>query len=877
MSFLYDLRERVRALLNRDRENRELEEELRFHIERQTEANERAGMSPREARRQAILRLGGRSRVREATRDARGVRLFQAVVQDVRYGVRGIRKNALFAVALVLTLGLGVGANTAMFSVVDALLLRPLPYGEPDRLVQVNPVDPETGSFDIYMPLDKLRAWDEQDEVFSGTFHYMTASALHLGGAEPVTLEVESVSPTFEEVLRVEPALGRGFDGEDAVPGAEPVAVLSHGYWRTAYGAGEEAIGRSIDLDGASHRIVGVMPAGFRFPPYADTDVWVAFREDGTTPTGTLSFAAVVGRLADRAGLETARQRAHAAAAALADGRPREDGWTVDLVPFDRAPQVLRRTLWFLVGAVGLILLIAILNGLNLVLVRGWSRTRELALRATLGASRPRLLAQLTTEALVLALAGGVLAVGFAIAALRLTGGIMPESITAFAPYAIAVEGRTLLFTFLATTAVGLVIGLLPGLVTTHLGARLVGGPLSAHATRTPARSRLRRGLVVLEVAISCVLLIGAGLFVHSFARLARVDPGFRMERIATLNLSLARTEFPGGQERMAFLRRLESRIEAIPGVQGVTTGGGGLLASGYAGGGGLVAEGGDLDVSGQPRFIPLTSVSPDFFDLLDVRIVVGRPFSEQDRGTDAAIVDLDLAGFLWGTENPIGRRFRVADDRPWKTVVGLVQELRSQLDDRASRFAIVTPAGDAAGGFAQLGIRTAGDPAPLFPAIREAVFAEAPRQPIGALTTLESQYAGAIDMPRFLLVLMAFLSGLALVLAAVGVYGVLAYGVAQRRYELAVRVAIGARPRSLSRAVFLEGLALGLAGIGIGLAGAFALSEFVRSLLYGVEPMDPATVAAVLAVTLTVTVFACWWPARRAMRVDPATVLKSD
>lgn len=881
MRLLSEISERVRAVFFRDRENRELEEELGFHIDMETDANIRRGMSPANARRQAILRLGGRSRVREATRDARGVRWLQAVIQDARYGIRGIRANPVFAVSLVLTLGLGVGANTAMFSVVDALLLRPLPYGAPDRLVEVLAVDPETGTTRPYMPIDEAAAWDERSEVFEGTFRHWRASVLHLGGAEPVTLPVQAVSPEFEEVLRVQPVLGRELRPEDALPGAEPVAVLDHRFWRSAFGADPAAVGRSIDLDGIVHRIVGVMPSGFKFPTYSHTDAWVPLRDDGTTFGHTRGTASVLGRLAEGAALETAQLRADATAAALSESAPREGGWTIRLSEFDgsRARNAaLQRALGFLAGAVGLILLIALLNGLNLVLVRGWSRTREIALRTTLGASRPRLLAQLTTEALILALASGVLAVALALGGLRLVDGIIPSSITFFAPHAIEVGRRTLAFTFVVTVAIGLAIGILPALITTRLGARLAGEGLSAHATRTPARSRLRRGLVVAELALSLVLLAGAGLFVRSFVQLVRVDPGFRLDQVATLTLSLSPSEYPGGADRLAVLRRLESRIEAVPGVVGATTGGGWLLSSTMTEGGGIVAEGRELRVSGQPVIVLVGDVSPDFFNLLDVRVVAGRPFSDEDTGTDRAIIDRDLAEFLWEDENPIGKRFRVADHWDWMTVVGVVRDLRVEgPDDRLGRFAILSPAGDGAAGSAQIGIRTAGPPEPLFPAIREAVHSEAPRQPIGELQTLRAQYAGEYDMPRFLLVLMSILSGLALVLAAVGLYGVLAYGVAQRRFELAVRVALGARPASLSRAVLREGVALAIVGVALGLVGAYALSGLVRNLLYGVEPTDPVAVTTVVLVTVIVAVVACWWPARRAMRVDPLTILKAD
>lgn len=884
MRFLSEIRERLRVLLFRGREDRGLEEELAFHLEMAVEENLRRGMSPAEARRQAHLALGGVTRVRESTRDERGLRWLDALAQDVRYALRGIRRNPVFAVALVLTLGLGVGATSAMFGVVDALLLRPLPYAEPDRLVMVQrPPEPETGAVRPFVDLATARVWGERGEaghVFETIFHHTRGTPLYVGGPEPLTLSVQMVSPSFEETLRVRPALGRGLDPADTRPGAEAVVLLGHGFWRTAFGEDPDVLGRVIELDGIGHRVIGVMPAGFKFPSWSTTDAWVPIGDDGSALGQTLETFGLVGRLAGDARMETAQARADAVARALDESLPREDGWGIRLAAFDpgRTSERLTRPIWFLAGAVALILIVATLNGINLLLVRSWSRTRELGVRVALGASRGRLIVQLVTESLILALAGGAVAAGLAFGALRLIQGIVPGSITFFAPYAIAIEGRALVFTFAVTVAVGLAIGLLPALLSTRTGGVAVGSDVSPHASRTPARSRIRRAIVVTEVALSVALLVGAGLLVNSFVRLVRVDPGFRLENVALMNLSMSLADYPTGAARMVFLRDVERRLEAVPGVGGVTTGGGGIPASRFTEGGGLEAEGETRRAGGQPGLVPMSSVSPDFFEVFDVGLAAGRAFTTEDAGTDNAIVDIDLARFLWGDRSPLGRRFRTADDRPWTTVVGVVGDLRLLgPDDRSGDFAILTPAADRASNYAALGIRTTGDPELLFPALRTALHELDPRQPISSLQTARARYAETIDMPRFLLVLMSILSGLALLLAAIGIYGVLAYGVVQRRFELAVRLALGARPASLSRRVLKEGLGLAALGAALGVAGALALSGLVRGLLYGVEPTDPLTVAAVVVVSLGVAALACWWPARRATRIDPVEVLKAN
>lgn len=880
MRLLTEIRERLRAILFRAEEERQTAEELEFHADMEAESHIRRGAEPGEARRRARWKLGGATQVHEQVRAARGVRWLEILVQDLRYGVRGIRLNPLFAAALVLTLGLGIGANAAMFGVVDALLLRPLPYGEPDRLVQVWSRNPATGGVSPLVGRDFARPWMEPGSLFEATFLHSRRNVLYTGAAEPVTLAVQAVSPSFEETLRVHPMIGRGLEASDALAGAEPVALLSHSFWRSAFGGDPGAIGRPIDLDGERHRIVGVMAADFKFPEYSHTEVWVPLAEERTAQARTGRIA-LLGRLRGTEPVEVAQARADALAAGLAEARPRDGGWNVLLRSFaaDRGGNPdLRRSVWFLSGAVALILLVATLNGVNLLLVRGWSRTRELAVRLALGASRRRLVSQLLTESSILALVSGAAAVLFALAILRSIQGILPGSITFFAPYAFEVEERTLAFTFAVATVAGLVIGLVPAVLATRLGAAAAEGALTAYAARTPVRSRLRRVLVVSEVALSVTLLVGAGLMIHSFVRLVRVDPGFRLDDVAIVKLSLSRSGYPTGEARMAFLRRVEERFEAVPGVVGATTGGGGMPAGSLIFTDAIETEHRPVESDGGPSIILGATVSPDFFALFEVRVLVGRALTEADLGTDNAIIDVDLARRIWGDGNPIGGRFRPEAGWPWQTVVGVVGDLKLEgPDDRGADFEMLTPASNTASGYASVAFRTAGDPRPLFPAIRAAIHELDPNQPISQLETARSIYAETIDLPRFLLVLMATLSGLALVLAVIGVYGVLAFGVAQRRFDLGVRIALGARPAALSLRVLGEGLALAGIGAVLGVAGALALSGLIRGLLFGVEPGDPATIAAVVVVSLLAAASASLLPALRTTRIDPVEVLKSD
>lgn len=663
MSVLPEIRERLRALFFRNREDRELEEELRYHLEMTVEENLRRGMDVEEARRQAALELGGLTQTREAARNDRGLRSLERIAQDIRYGLRGVRSNPLFATALVLTLGLGIGANATMFSVIDALLLRPLPYPEPDRLVEIWEANPETGRRQEAMPLDVGRVWAERDDLFETAFPYTWLTVLYTGGAEPTTVGAGAVSPGWDETLGIGPVLGRNFTEEDAHPAAESTVLLSHGFWLQAFGADPAVLGRVIELDGIDHRIIGVMPEGFKFPTYASTEVWTALRQDGRYFGQPGRPVYMLARLPVDVSIAAAQARADDLAASLVDAMPRDGDWSVHLRPLDavRGGDSTRRAIWFLAGAVGLILLVAMLNGVNLLLVRGWSRTRELAVRVALGASRRRLVGQLLTESLMLALAAGIVAVLLAFVALRLIEGIIPSDVTFWTPYDIALERRPLLFAFGAAVVTGLGIGVTTALLATRTRTGSAEAGLTTYAAKTLAQVHLRRGLVIAEVAVSVALLTGAGLLLNSFVRLMRVDPGFRLENVAIMTLSLSPGAHPTGETRMAFMRGLEARIESIPGVAGATTGGTGLPVYGFSLSSLLETDDGLDRSQSNPRLIAYTRVSPDFFGLLDVPVLTGRPLTDADRGTENVIVDIELARFLWGDANPIGRRFLVS------------------------------------------------------------------------------------------------------------------------------------------------------------------------------------------------------------------------
>lgn len=878
MRALSEVAGRLRALFFGDREDRDLDEELRFHVDMATEENVRQGLSPREARRRAQLRLGGPVQVREATRDARGVRWVEEHARDVRYALRGLRRNPLFSTTVVLTLALGLGAMAAMFGVADALLLRPLPYHEPDRLVEVLAVT-QNGDMRPYIPWDRAQVWHQQSEVFQGAFSHARGAVLFTGGSEPQVLSVQAVTHEFEEVLGVRPILGRGLAPEDADPGAPPVVVLDHAFWHRVLGGDTEVIGRVIELEGAQHRVVGVMPAGFKFPEYSTTEAWMPIRSDGSFlgPGGGGAGLYFVARLAEGS-LPVAQIRADAIASTLSEQQARGEGWSVMLRPFGAATRAQNsRVLWLLGGAVAVLLLIAGINATALLLVRGWSRSRELAVRAALGASRWRVARQLLTESVILGLLSGVAAVVLALVALSSFRGIIPGSITFFAPFEIKMELRTLGFTFLVATATGFVIGLFPALLAARSSSPANHAALTTYASATSQKNRLRRGLVVVEMSLTVMLLVGAGLLTNSFVQLMRVEPGFRVENLAVLRLNLPSSSYPSSTSRAAFLRILEERLEALPEVRGVSVNGGVPPTSGFHFGVALETEAGMAP--SQPQLLPFANIRPDFFEVLEVPIAAGRPLREEDVGTDNVMIDLDMARLLWGRASPLGRSFRIGAERPWLTVVGVTRDLRLMgPDDRNGSYEILYPLGpNTAPSYVPLAIRTGGDPRPLLASIRSIVHELDSLQPIEELRPAIELYAATIAMPRFLLVLMAVLSGLALFLAAVGTHGMLAYGVVQRRNELGIRIALGAPTRRIWLGVVAEGVFLAAVGAGFGVILALTFSRAIGGLLYAVEPSDPRTIIVAVSISVAAAAIACFSPARRAVIGHPADVLRAD
>jgi putative ABC transport system permease protein len=686
-------------------------------------------------------------------------------------------------------------------------------------------------------------------------------------------VRIVAVTPGVDTLLGIPLLSGRAFSPEDARPGSPDVAVLGRGYYERL-GGDPSILGRTLRLETGQVTVVGVLRGDMRFPTWGgEPDLWIPIRDDLTAADRPLTnVAGFWARLRPGIDLATAQRRADVLAEALQARQPLEGGWEVRLIPLGthRVRPGLGRALLTLSLTGAAIFLIACVNGVNLLLVRATVRSRELAVRMAIGGSRLRILRQLLVEGVMLGVLGGIAALALAVLAVSALRGIIPWVVAYSSPHALEIEARTLVFTFGASLVVGAVLGLVPALQVMHDSSL---SPLSRRAADDgPDRRRLRNGLVIAQVTLSVTLLVIAGLFVKSFARLVSVDPGYEYEHIALAHIGLSPTRYAQATDRGRFFRQLEESLEAHPGIEAVTlTGGRGFRRVA------LQSESG-VTPSEQPGLVPSASIAFDYLDVMGVPLVAGRGFDAGDVGTDAVIIDQDLARFLWAGD-ATGRRFRFGDDGEWLRVVGVVGDLRLMgRDQREGPYQILYPASpDRADGWVEVAVRAAGDPRAVLGAVREAVRAIDPEQLIWRLRTAADALAEDEEERRFLVTLMSLLAGIAVALAGVGLYGVLAFSVARRDRELAVRMALGADLRHVRGMVLGEGLTVASAGVVLGLAGALAGSRVVAQLLYEVEPHDPATLVMTALLFLAVAAAASLLPALRATRVDPAETLRRE
>jgi predicted permease len=822
----------------------------------------------------------------------------QKVWQDLRYGARMLLKNPGITSVVILALALGIGANTAIFSVVDSVLLRPLPYEESERLVFLNETSKSMDEISISYP--NFTDWRNQNTVFEkiGVSNRSSYNLTGVGEAERIV--TGQVSADMFAALRVNPAMGRLFTNDEDKPGGAPVVVLSYPLWQRRFGGQAGILNQPLTLNGKSYTVIGIMPQGFQYP--SRVEMWV--------PVGQLSGEASwqqrgnhpglygVARLKPGVNFQQAKAEMDTIGANLEKQyKDSNAGNGIGMRPLlEIFVGDVRRALWVLFAAVAFVLLIACANIANLLLARAQSRQKEMAIRAAMGAGRWRIARQLLTESVLLALIGGTLGMLIAQWGIKLILYISPDAIPRSRE--ISLDWRVLAFTVGLSFVTGILFGLVPAL---QAGVVDVHETLKETGRGTSGRHWLRSSLVVVEVATTLVLLIGAGLMIRSFYRLQQVNPGFSYEHLTSFTVALPDKKYAKPEQREQFYNRLIADLRGLPGVQSVAA------ASGLPlGNNGWQTS---FTVDGQPPpprdqtpLLEACLVTPDYFRAMNIPLIRGRYFDDHDdrsalAGKDLSklsevlrevaalnsiIIDEEFARRYFPGVDPIGKRIRLGGgddpDSPLLTIQGVVGRVKMEgLSQDSMRVQGYFPFAQVPNNDMTVVLKAAGDPNQLIAAVRQQVKAVDSDQPIYSVRTMDEIRAESVAPERLNLTLLSIFAGIALVLAIVGIYGVMSYSVTQRTHEIGIRMAIGAQPRDVFRMVIGQGMMLALIGVGIGLVGAFALTRLMATMLFGVEPTDPATFAAIAVLLTAVALVACYLPGRRATRVDPVVSLRYE
>jgi putative ABC transport system permease protein len=879
--WFYTVPLRLRSLLRRGQVEQELDEELRYHLDRQIEENIAGGMTAREARYAALRAMGGIEQHKEECRDMRRVNFIEDFIQDLRYGLRVLVKSPVFTIVAVLSLALGIGANTAIFSVVNGLLLQPLPYPEPERIVDVWHTPPQEsfpGMATFSVSPGNYLDWKNQNESFESMAVYQGAGFSMSNGDTPVTVIGTAVSSEFFSVLRSTPIQGRTFLPEEEQPGHNQVVVLGHGLWQRAFGGDPNLIGQTLSLDSQKFTVIGIMPSGFEFPQ--EGELWVPLAwDDKERQTRAIHDYGVIARLKPDVSLTKAQAEMSTISSRLEQQYPEANkGWGAVVIPL-REDLVgdIRPALLVLFGAVGFVLLIACANVANLMLARGANRKKEIAIRIALGAARSRIVRQLLTESILLSTAGGVL--GLLLAGwgsqvlVQMSSGSLPI------PREISMDRWALGFTLLLSFAAGIVAGIAPAF---QLSAAETSETLKQGTGRnggSSASQRTRKALVIAEVILSLILLIGAGLMIRSFWKLQQVNPGFDTSNTLVMGVGLPATKYTDPQQQAVFFDRVLEQISALPGVvsAGSTTT---LPLSGSGSTQPFTIQGRPEPLVAEQPTAKMRYISPDYFRAMGIPLRQGRFFNDQDRdkGTQVLIISETMAQQFWPGEDPIGKRLTPSFhlEAGAREIVGVVGDVKAGLDADTAPV-MYMPYKQAPRSRMMLVARTTSNPQNFTQAISRAIQAIDNEQALWNVRTMEQVLTNSVSGRRFNMTLLITFAGLALVLAAVGVYGVMNYSVTLRRRELGIRLALGAQRGDVLRLVLGQGLTLTFIGIGVGLIAAYGLTRLMESLLYGVSATDYLTFISVSGVLLVVGLLASYLPARRATKVDPMIALRSE
>ena len=879
----------LRARLRERSVRREIDEELAQHVRMRTEELVGDGWEPREAHRYAVAQFGTLERVRDTCRElymvggsTKGDGMMWELWRDLRFALRGIVRQPAFAVAVIGTLGLGIGANSAIFSVLNGVLFRPLPYDDPGELVRVWQADRVNGTrFEGFSGPDFFDVV-ERNTVFAGAA-VVENRTLTLTGPEdnPQRLRVVATTHDLMSLLGVPLALGRSFLPEEDTPGGELVAILGHGLWQSRFGADESVVGRTIRLDGLSYQVVGVADPGLEFPSN-DVQLWVPVQMTRETrQRGNHNFG-MIARLASDATVERATSNLAAIASAL------EEEFALENVGRDMWPQPLHESvvgrvqtaLYLMGGAVGLVLLIACVNVANLLFAKGNAREQEVAIRLAMGAGRRRLMRQFLTEYVVLGGLGGLVGLGIASVGIRGLLALSPESLPRQGT--VGIDGEVLAFTMIVSLVTGLACGLLPALqgARADLRASLTEG--GRGKTTGLGSQRLRNGLVVLEVAMAVVLVSSAGLLIKSFSRLAGVDPGFNPQGLLSVDLqlppsrySMNRADWPNYPDVHGFQRELVSRARAMPNVTTAAIAMNGPTLQGWTTRFGI--EGRPPEEIGTEE-VRIRNISSGYANTIDVELVRGRLLDERDdllESPPVMLINEAMAGRYFPDEEPLGQRIN-----NWgvdREVVGIIRDVRFMGLNQPVQPAVYPTFAHMPFGAFSLLVRTNGDPMDLVPPLRAQLLEMDSDLAMGSIASVESMLSATTGQSRFNALLLAVFAGISLLLAAVGIYGVISYGVSQRTHEIGVRISLGASGGDVARRIVGQALRLTGLGIVVGVIGTLASARLLGSLLFGVETLDPGNLSAVVGLAMGVAILASYVPARRASRVDPIAAVRGD
>ena len=880
MRWLYKLPLRSRSLFKRARVEKELSDEIRFHLEKLTEENLARGMKPEEARYAALRELGGVDQIKEECRDMRQVNHIENLVQDLRYGLRTLARNRGFAAVAIVTLALGIGANTAIFSVVNTVLLRPLPFKDPSRLVWATERFQVThGAATVISP--DFMGWKDRNQVFEQIGAFGGGVGANLTGVgEPVRVRVTSVTAGFFPMLGVRPIGGRTFLPGEGKQALRHVALLNEALWRSRFGSDPHILGKSVRLDNDAFTVVGIMPANLRYPA---ADIWIPLALDAaefSSRSPRWTILTVIARL--KPGVDVARAQSDL----LVITQQMDREYPQEAAPFRAHERVeviplhallvrnVRSLLLILLGVVAFVLLIACANVSNLLLSRGVLRGREMAVRAALGARRMRLIRQLLTESLLLAVAGGLLGLLAGLWGTRILAQLVPSDLSPD----IHLDLRVLAFSAAIAVLAVLVFGFVPAFVTSRSDVGEALKERGAQAGAGSAAHRLRAVMAAGEIALSLILLAGAGLLARSFLRLTEVKLGFEPHGLLIATVDRPLTTAFDSQQHAAFFQDALERIRSLPGVKDAA------LTTHYP-----IEHFNNttmmLNVRGAENFrppqpIPTSAVSSSYFRVMHIPLLKGRAFAEADThgAQGVVIVNESFARMVFKARDPLAQQISFGPPpAPWLDVVGVVADTRDSVLEEEPIPEIYVPYLQQPSFSMSFMLRTSPNPQGLVNAVRNAVESVDKNQPLAEATTLDEVISGSVAPRRLQMMLLGLFALLALALAAVGIYGVISYSCSQRVHEFGIRMALGAERRDLLRMVIRQGAKLALVGVCVGIGGALVLTRFLSSMLYGIKPADPLTLVGVSLILAAVALLASYIPAQRTTKVDPMVVLRYE